>query len=106
MTDLNWEKVETIIDEVLELPEEKRSIFIKEQCGDNPKLKGEVTSLLESIFHSEGWLDNPQDYKQDFYKEISTDMEVLSPGPSLIGQSVGSYTIKEKRGRNGVGLPR
>lgn len=103
MTDLNWEKVETIIDEVLELPEEKRSIFIKEQCGDNPKLKGEVTSLLESIFHSEGWLDNPQDYKQDFYKEISTDMEVLSPGPSLIGQSVGSYTIKEKIGEGGMG---
>lgn len=103
MADINWEKVETIIDGVLELPEEKRNTFISQQCDGNKRLKGEVTSLLESIFNSEGWLEDPQTYKRDFYEEISTDEESFTSGPSLIGRSIGSYTIKEQIGKGGMG---
>ncbi|SMO40908.1 serine/threonine-protein kinase [Fodinibius sediminis] len=103
MTDINWDKVETIIDEALELPEGKRNSFIQQQCEGNPKLKGEVTSLLESIFHSEGWLENPQTYMEDFYHEMSSDIELLSPHDSLTGRVIGAYTIKEQIGEGGMG---
>lgn len=103
MSNYSWQQVETIIDQVLELPEEKRQSFIEEQCQDNQELKGEITQLLESIADSEGWLDNPDDFKQDFYKELSDEIERLSASRSLIGQQIGAYTIRDKIGEGGMG---
>lgn len=104
MSGINWEKVETIIDQALDLPDEKRKTFVDSQCGDNQKLKSEVTLLLESIYNSEGWLEDPGDYKREFYEEISDDVELLSADHSLIGKQVGAYTIREKIGEGGMGM--
>ncbi len=103
MSDINWEKVETIIDQALDLPEKERKTFVDNQCGNNQQLKSEVTLLLESIYDSEGWLEDPGDYKREFYEEISDDVELLSAGHSLIGKQVGVYTIREKIGEGGMG---
>lgn len=103
MSNLNWQKVETIVDQALEIDEERRNKFIEKKCGDDERLIGEVTTLLESIFDSEGWLEEPGQYKKDFYKEISEDVELPSPARSLIGSEVGAYTVKEKIGEGGMG---
>ena len=103
MSDINWQEVETIIDQVLDLPEEQRQAFINKQCKDKPKLKGEVTQMLESIFDSEGWLENPKEYKQDVYEEMASDVQLLSSEQSLEGTEVGSYLVKEKIGEGGMG---
>jgi serine/threonine-protein kinase len=60
MSDSNWQTVETIIDEVLALPVDKREEYIRERCVGNEELKKEVTLLLASITESEGWLENPE----------------------------------------------
>ncbi|TYP95304.1 serine/threonine protein kinase [Fodinibius salinus] len=103
MSDINWHKVETIVDQALELPEDKRKTFVQQKCKGNPKLKGEVTQLLESIFDSEGWLDNPAKYKNEFYSEVADNIESLSPDRSLIGQKVGGFTITKELGTGGMG---
>ncbi|WP_372636502.1 tetratricopeptide repeat protein [Fodinibius sp.] len=103
MGEENWEKIETIIDRVLELPKSQRDIFINEQCKGDKELKSEVTMLLESIFDSEGWLDDPKEYKEEFYNDISDDIKELSSEHALIGRQVGSYTIKEQIGQGGMG---
>lgn len=104
MADLNWEKIETIIDEALALPEEEREEFIESNCEGDNALKSEVTLLLESIFDSEGWLENPSEYKDDFYRDISDSPENVSPGSTLIGEQIGPYRIKELLGEGGMGL--
>lgn len=103
MVEKNWEKIETIIDRALELPKSQRDTFISEQCEGNKQLKSEVTLLLESIFNSEGWLEDPKEYKEEFYDDISNDIKQLPSDHSLIGQQVGSYTIKEQIGEGGMG---
>ncbi len=104
MGDLNWDKVETIIDEVLNLPEEKRYTYIEETCGHDQRLKSEVTQLIESIFDSEGWLEDLNDNKHEFYNDVSEDLKSLSSNQDFVGQQVGSYTIKKKIGQGGMGL--
>ncbi|MDZ7714687.1 MAG: serine/threonine-protein kinase [Balneolaceae bacterium] len=103
MSDINWQKVETILDKALELPKDQRQEFIDEECKGKPKLKGEVTLLLDSIFDSEGWLENPEEYKRDMYDEMADDVQLLSSNQSLIDTKVGSYLIKEKIGEGGMG---
>ncbi|MCW9707190.1 serine/threonine-protein kinase [Fodinibius salsisoli] len=99
MDNLTWQKVETIVDQALEVPADQREDFISKKCGNDEQLKGQVTEFLASIFHSEGWLDNPADYKEELYEEIGT----FPSHESLVGKKVGSYTIKEKIGEGGMG---
>ncbi|MDZ7719306.1 MAG: serine/threonine-protein kinase [Balneolaceae bacterium] len=103
MDKLKWEEVETIVDDVLQLPEDQRQTFIEERCKDDNKLKCEVTELLESITESEGWLENPEEYKSGLYEEITNDTEISGPDLSLIDKKIGSYTIKKKIGEGGMG---
>ncbi|NBC65960.1 MAG: tetratricopeptide repeat protein [Bacteroidetes bacterium] len=103
MDDLNWNKVETIIDELLQLPEDQHATYIKEKCGDNEKLKGEVTDFLESIYESEGWLEEQKVYREQLLSEIADDLGTITMGYSLIGKEIGSYTIREKIAEGGMG---
>lgn len=103
MDEARWVKVETIIDEALDLPPAERDTFIQIRCKDDLALKSEVTQLLESILNSQGWLENPVAYKNDFYTEVSEDLESISSKHSLTGKQVGAYSIKEQIGEGGMG---
>jgi len=104
MGDIEWNEVEAIIDTVLDLPKNERLAYIEKRCGQNPRLKGEVTQLLDSISNSDGWLENPRDYKLQLYEELSDDLESIGISHSLIGEQVGSYIIKEQIGEGGMGI--
>ncbi|MCP9290394.1 serine/threonine-protein kinase [Gracilimonas sediminicola] len=103
MDKYNWQTVENIIDEVLELPIEKRKEYIRERCRGNESLKKEVTLLLSSITESEGWLEHPEEYKSELFKELTSDISDLSVGRSLEGTRIGAYTIIEEIGFGGMG---
>ncbi|HLR30850.1 MAG TPA: hypothetical protein VK074_00060, partial [Fodinibius sp.] len=99
----DWENIETILDKALTLPEGERKDYINKKCRGDNKLKGEVTQLLDSIIASEGWLENPQVYKQGLYQGVSNGIEGIGTSDSLIHHVVGNYTIKEKLGQGGMG---
>lgn len=103
MNDQMWAKIETIVDKALHLPKEEQKKFIDEKCKESKELKTEVTTLLDSITESEGWLENPQEYKDEFLEEITEDVNRLNTSQSLVGKQIGSYQIKEQIGEGGMG---
>jgi len=103
MADLNWDKVEKILDEVLELDKSEQKAYIHNACKGQPELREEVELILLSIKESEGWLEDPTQFKQEFFDEISEDLEQHSGKSILIGKKIGSYQVKEEIGKGGMG---
>jgi len=103
MDEHSWDKIETIVDQALTLSSEDRKKFINRECKGDKVLKTEVTELLQSIIESEGWLENPGDYKDGFLQELTEDIDGLSSSGSLIGTTIGAYTVKKKVGEGGMG---
>ncbi|MCB0748310.1 MAG: hypothetical protein KDC90_12690, partial [Ignavibacteriae bacterium] len=44
----DWEKVEKLFEEAIELDKKEQLTFLKNKCGNNKKLFDEVLSLLEA----------------------------------------------------------
>lgn len=103
MNKSEWTTIKSIVDQVLELPEDERETYIDNQCGDDPELKGEVTKFLDSIYESEGWLEDQKAFREELLNEIVDDISNISIDHSLIEKEIGSYTIKEKIGEGGMG---
>lgn len=98
-----WATIKSIVDHALELPEDDRDTYIEHKCGDDNELKSEVTTFLQSIYESEGWLEEQEVYREELLSEIADDLGSISMDYSLIGKEVGAYTIREKIAEGGMG---
>ncbi len=103
MGKVNWQHIESILDHILELPKKEWSTFLDANYHDQPDIRNELESMLESITESEGWLENPEEYRTELYPEINNDLDSKPLGHELIGQTVGAYTIKKVIGEGGMG---
>lgn len=103
MGKVKWHHIESILDRILELPKQEWDSFLDANYHDQPELRLELESMLDSITESEGWLENPEEYRTELYPEIRDDMDSKPLGHELIGQTVGSYTIKDAIGEGGMG---
>lgn len=99
MGNVNWEKVETIVDEVLQLPQDDWLEFIEKQRDLSQEIKSEVTLLLQSITDSEGWLESAETYKKDL---LGSFPDESSPS-SLLGTEFGSYRATGIIAQGGMG---
>lgn len=98
-----WTTIKTIVDNVLELPEDERETYINSECGGDEELRSEVTDFLASIYESEGWLEEQEVYREELLSEIADDLGSISLDYSLIGKEIGAYTIREKIAEGGMG---
>jgi eukaryotic-like serine/threonine-protein kinase len=91
MTPERWQQIQTLFEKALELPEEEREVFIKNECENDEELRDEVISLLRadkkehSIFSGSA---------ADF---ISLDNSVLE------GKIFGNYHALKQIGTGGMG---
>ncbi|MDZ7805720.1 MAG: serine/threonine-protein kinase [Gracilimonas sp.] len=102
MGEFRWNKIEDIIDQVLDLPKEQRLPYLEKTCTDEG-LKAEVLEMLQSISDSEGWLEGLRGYRQKVFDEDFESISSLS-SDTLIGTQFGSYTITKKIGEGGMGV--
>jgi serine/threonine-protein kinase len=108
-----WEKVNTIIDDALDLePGDERKNFIRQQC-DSHLLQEEVLGFLQSIEESGGWWEKLKESNLVLSENITNENRSLQNStnsvPNLgkpntdLPQKIGSYFIKEIIARGGMG---
>lgn len=103
MNKQTWDKIETIVDQALTLPDDKRRAFIAKQCGEDNELFSTITELLHSIEESQGFLENPGAQQDDLLKDFAREFESISPQSSMVGQQIGNYEITKLLGHGGMG---
>ena len=92
-----WNKLMTLLDKALALPEEERIAFIEASCKENQEEKERLISLIEAQRKSE---------ETRFFDQLGQDINPLrqTPQDQKHGKSYGHYTIKEKLGQGGMGV--
>src|SRR5438552_4205249 len=96
MTPERWKQIESVFEQALEVPDEKRVEFLKNNCNGDDELCREVESLLSSHAQAGSFIDKGSLFFSD--EEVGENSEVLSPG-----ELIGSYRILRGIGRGGMG---
>jgi serine/threonine protein kinase len=87
----NWERIGALFQRALELPQDERAEFLRQQCGDDESVRAEVASLVEAHAEAEGFLDSP-------VPRAPGDVPRLASGTRL-----GVFEILERLGAGGMG---
>jgi eukaryotic-like serine/threonine-protein kinase len=89
----DWQRVQTLFFESIELPPDQRSRFLQFSCADDPWIISEIESLIAADMNSEALIEEAvQDVAASFFDTHE-----------LIGQRLGLYRIVREIGRGGMG---
>jgi Tol biopolymer transport system component/tRNA A-37 threonylcarbamoyl transferase component Bud32 len=92
-----WERIETLLDAALDLPQGERAAFLERECPDDPALRSEVLKILEAGEEPATLLDRPAARVAAVVSEITGEMPVAIP------ERVGPYRIEQVIGQGGMG---
>lgn len=93
MTPEKWQEIKRILEQALETPAHRRSIFLDEKCPDDPILRMEIERLLE--------FENTQ--AELFEESAFSRFFENGAGGNPIGRRIGAYRIIDKLGAGGMG---
>ena len=92
-----WERIEELIDAVLDLPDTERRAFLEQACPDDPALRTEVLEILAAGEEPAPLLDQP-------LTEVASAMrEFTGETPVPLPERVGPYRIERVIGEGGMG---
>ncbi|WP_340105687.1 serine/threonine-protein kinase [Rhodohalobacter sp. 8-1] len=103
MTTEEWNKIEAIVDEALDIPEKERHAFIKQRCINRPMLIQHVYSFLASVAKADQFFSSSKLLKDKLEDEIASDDLFSENYAELIGNKIGSYTLTSLLGEGGMG---
>jgi len=92
MSDNPWNEIERLLNQALDRPPGERDAFLRQACGDDAALRGEVESLLLHASSDSGLLAGP----------VFTRAE-LAHGVPPVGRRIGPYAIYALIGAGGMG---
>ena len=97
MVNEDWQRIEELFHETIELPASERAAYLARVCGEKPHLRSEVEAYLAAY-----------DAKPEIMEEpaFSLGLQALSKSvsrPSLEGKQIGPYRILRQLGEGGMG---
>lgn len=95
LTPERWKKVQEVFESVLERPPLQRAAFLESVCQDDPTLRNQVETLLQSLEQAGSTIDSPA-----FGAVVP---ETVVESPLMIGKRLGAYRIEREIGRGGMG---
>jgi len=98
MDDRFFRRVDSVLREALERPEDEREAFIDSACGDDIELAGEVRNLLGAGLEDDGFLRPGGALSGAVWGEMTGGRE-HRPHP----EKIGPYRIFDQIGRGGMG---
>jgi serine/threonine protein kinase/tetratricopeptide (TPR) repeat protein len=93
----NWQLVEELFHNALELSGEERASYLNQTCSGDPSLRAEVESLIRALEQKPDLIEQPA---------LNFGLRVLAKsaaGDSLVGKVFGSYEILSLLGKGGMG---
>jgi serine/threonine protein kinase len=96
MSPADWQKVETLFHEALDLPERERSSFLDRVCPESDPVRAEVDSLLDEEASGREILEAPP-------ARLAADVLHRHPGGLMPGQRIGDYEIQRLVTKGGMG---
>lgn len=101
--ELEWNQIETILDNLLEFPAPERRSYLHEKYKDQEKLCNEVLSILDGIEKSNGYLAKEDGLKDDLFMNLALKSREYIKPDSFNGKIIGNYRIRKQIGHGGMG---
>lgn len=96
-----WQVIEALYHRALERDADRRDAFLREACGSDHDLLGEVRSLLAHGAEADRFMELPA--LEAAGQALASDGMRLGERPSLVGQTIAHYRVLEKIGAGGMG---
>ena len=98
-----WQRIETLLDQALELPTGERDRWLREACAGDPGLYREAAGLLEAGERTDGFLEGSASARAaNLIERAGPIAEPGVPAPAMPPR-VGPYRLVRELGRGGMG---
>ena len=100
MTPEQWEKVEALFNQAVELPLDKRELFLNNCCGEDSQLRAQVEKLIKADEEAGNFIESTVPLSH-ITKLVNGALSYAEEG--LTGKQIGAYKLEREIGRGGMG---
>ncbi len=100
MTPEQWEKIEALFNQAVEMPLDERELFLKNSCGADSQLREQVDKLIKADEEAGNFIESTVPLSH-ITKLANGSLSYTDDG--LTGKQIGAYKLEREIGRGGMG---